>query len=113
MHPLLEWLADDGVDDVGEVATAELRDLFARGECILHVNSVGSKLKDLLDCEALKLGHSDDFHIIALDDRLNTHRQVPQVPDGDCLVAWQVRPDFTTQESVDFCSKKRRKMRQD
>ena len=31
LHPLLEGLAHDRVDDVGEVAAAELEDLFIRG----------------------------------------------------------------------------------
>ncbi len=77
MHPLLEGLAHDGVDDVGEVATAELGDLLARGQHFLHLHSVGSEREDLPDGEPLELGHVDDLDGVAHDDRLDPHRQIP------------------------------------
>jgi hypothetical protein len=107
MHPLLEGLTHDGVDDVGEVATAELGDLLARGQRVLHLHGVGGEPEDLLDGEPLELGHGDDLDGVALDDHLDPHRQVPQVPDGDGLVAGQVGPDFAAEESVDFCTEKK------
>ena len=76
MHPLLKGLTHDGVDYVGEVATAELGDLLAWWQCVLHLHSVGCKLEDLLDGEALELGHVDDLDDVALDDRLDPHGQV-------------------------------------
>jgi hypothetical protein len=88
------------VDDVGEVGPAELLDLLAGRQGPLHVPVVLGEGEDVLDAQALELGHVDDLHVVAGDDGLGPHGEVPQVPDGDGLVAGQVRPDLGGEEAV-------------
>ena len=88
------------MDDVREVAPAELLDLLAGWQGPLHVPVVLGEGEDVLDAEALELRHVDDLDVVAGDDALDAHGQVPEVPDGDGLVAGQVRPDLGGEEPV-------------
>ena len=102
VHPLLEGLTHDGVDDVGQVATAEFGDLLRGRQHVLNVLRLGGEGKDFLDGEALEMGHVDDLDLLAADDLFDPHGEVTQVPNGDCLVAGEVGPNFRGEEAIDF-----------
>ena len=73
VHPSLEWLTNNGVDDVGEVATTQLGDLLARRQSHLDLQVILGELKDALDGEALELGHINELDVVAGDDCLDPH----------------------------------------
>jgi hypothetical protein len=98
----LEWLAHYGVNDVRKVTTAEFVDLLGRWQHGFNGGGVHGELENLLDGETFELRHIDDLDSVALDDRLNPHGEVSQVPNGDGLVAGQIRSDFAAEEAVDL-----------
>ena len=100
--PVLEPLPHDRVDHVRQVCSAELGDLLRRRKSILHILVAAGEVEDVLDREAFELGHVDDLDVVAGDDRLDPHGQVPQVEDGDGFVAGQVGPHLGGEESVDL-----------
>ena len=105
VHPVLESLAQDGVHHIGEVATTEFANLFTWRKGELDVPIPTSELEDGVDGEALELWHVDELHGITVDDPLDTHGQVPQMPDGDCFIAGEVGLDLGGEEPVDLYRK--------
>jgi hypothetical protein len=102
VDPVLEVLPHDGVDDVREVAPAELLDLLAGWQSTLHISIVLGECEDVLDAQAFKLRYIDDFDIVTRNDSLGPHGKVPEVPDSNSLIAWQVSPDLGGEEPVDL-----------
>lgn len=100
VHPVLEVLPHDGVDDIRQISPAELLYLLAGRQGPLNVSIVLGECKDVLDGEALELRNVDDLDVVTVDDGLDSHGKVPQVPDGDRLVARQVSTDLGRKESV-------------
>lgn len=102
VHPSLEWLTNNGVDDVGEVATTQLGDLLAGGQNHLDLLVVLGELEDALDGEALELGHINVLDVVAVDDGLDAHSKVSEVPNRHSLKAWDVCFDLGGEEAIDF-----------
>ena len=100
--PVLETLAHLGVDHVSKVRSAKLGDLLRRRECILHILVAAGEVEDVLDGKAFELGHIDDLDLVAGDDGLFGIGQVPEVPDGNGLIAGQIRPHLRGEEPVDL-----------
>ena len=100
IHPVLEVLPHDGVDDICQVGTTELLDLFAGRQCPLNISIVLSEVEDVLDGEALELRNIYDFDVVAIDDGLDSHGEISQVPYGDGFIAWQVCSDLRREETV-------------
>ena len=73
IDPVLKVLPHDGVDDICQVATTELLDLFAGRQCPLNISIVLSEVEDVLDGEALELRNINDFHVVTVDDGLDPH----------------------------------------
>ena len=94
VHPVLESLAHDGVNNIGEVASTELADLFTWWQCQLHISIPSSELEDGVDGETLELWHVDELDSITVDDPLDPHGQVPQMPDSDGFITGEVSLDF-------------------
>jgi hypothetical protein len=61
---------------------------------VLDVRRVAGVAEDVLDGEALELGHVDDLHVVAADDLLDPHGEVSEVPHGDRFVAGKVGLNF-------------------
>ena len=100
--PVLEPLAHDCVDHVGQVRPAELGDLLRRRQRVLDGLLALGEVEHGLDREALELGHVDDLDLVAGNNDLHRHGQVPQVEDGDGFVAGQVGPHLGGEEPVDL-----------
>ena len=49
IHPVLEILSHDGVDNIGQVGTTQLLDLFAWRQGTLHISIILSKIENVLD----------------------------------------------------------------
>ena len=80
VHPVLERLADDGVDDVAEVGPGELLDLLRDGQMLQHLRVLLGEVQHRLHLEALVLRDVDHPHVLALDELLLAARDVSQVP---------------------------------
>ena len=100
IDPVLEILTHDGVNNIGQVGTTELLDLFAGRQCPLNISIVLSEVEDVLDGEALELRNIYDFNVVAIDDGLDSHGEISQVPYGDGFIAWQVCSDLRREETV-------------
>ena len=100
IDPVLKVLPYDGVDNIGQVCTTELLDLFAGRQCPLNISIVLSEVEDVLDGEALELRNIYDFDVVAVDDGLDSHGEISQVPYGDGFIAWQVCSDLRREETV-------------
>ena len=94
VHPALEVLSHDGVDDICQITPAELLDLLAGRQGPLNISIVLGESKDVLDCKALELRNVDHLDIITVDDGLHSHGKISQVPDRDRLVTRQICPDL-------------------
>ena len=68
--PVLELLADNGPDNVGDVRPRQLEDLFSltgqRSHC-LSVWVTFCVLDKVLDGQAIEVWHLDDLHLITAD----------------------------------------------
>lgn len=83
VDPLLEWLADDCVDDITQPLSGQLLDLFGvlwQDEHDIWI--VFSELKEVLDLESFEMWEVDDLNIFAFDVASLLPHTVPQVPDG-------------------------------
>ena len=100
IDPVLKVLPHDGVDDICQVGTTKLLDLFAGRQCPLNISIVLSEVEDVLDGEALELRNIYDFDVVAVDDGLDSHGEISQVPYGDGFIAWQVCSDLRREETV-------------
>ena len=75
--PVLEPLPHDSVDHVRQVCSAELGDLLWWRERVLDSLLAPGKVEHGLDREAFELGHIDNLDLVAGDDGLHRHSQIP------------------------------------
>lgn len=100
IHPVLEVLPHDSVNDIRQVGSAELLYLFARRQGSLNISIILGKVEDVLDGKTLELRNIYDFDVVAVDDGLDSHGEISQVPYGDGFIAWQVCSDLRREETV-------------
>ena len=103
VHPLLEWIADQGVADVGHVATQQLLDLTrVQWQSLCDLWVVLCELEHVLGRQALELWHIDVLDVLGLDDPPFAGPDVLEVKDGDGGVAAQVDADLARQKPEDL-----------
>ena len=100
IHPVLEVLTHNSVYNIGQVGTAELLYLFARRQGPLNISIILGKVEDVLDGKTLELRNIYDFDVVTVDDGLDSHGEISQVPYGDGFIAWQVCSDLRGEEAV-------------
>ena len=100
IHPVLEVLTHDGVDNIRQVGSAELLYLFARRQGPLNISIILGKVEDVLDGKTLELRNIYDFDVVTVDDGLDPHGKISQVPNGDGFITWQVCPDLRREETI-------------
>ena len=100
VHPVLEVLTHDSVNDIRQVGSAELLDFFAGRQGPLDISIILGEFEDVLDGETLELRNIYDFDVVAVDDGLDSHGEISQVPYGDGFIAWQVCSDLRREETV-------------
>ena len=66
-HPLLEGLADEGVDDVADVAPGHLADLPDDGKGVDDGAAGEAEVQDEVEGEVLVVGDGDDLDVLAGD----------------------------------------------
>ena len=66
-YPLLKGVADQGVDDVADVAARHLADLAHDGQRIDDLPVAEGVVEDVVEGEELVLGDGDDLHVVAVD----------------------------------------------
>ena len=76
IDPVLKVLTDDGIDDVCQVGPAELLYLLAGRQGPFYLLVVLSKVEDVLDGEPLELRNIYDFHVVTVDDGLDSHSKI-------------------------------------
>ena len=103
VHPLLEWIVDQGVADVGHVATQQLLDL-TRLQCqsLCDCWVVLRELEHVLRRQAFELWHIDVLDVLRLDDPPFAGADVLEVEDRHGRVAAQVDADLARQKPEDL-----------
>ena len=73
IHPVLEVLSHDGVDDICQITTTELLDLFAGRQGTLNISIILGEIEDVLDGQAFELRNIYHLDVVAVDDLLDSH----------------------------------------
>ena len=90
VDPVLERLADDGVDEVGDVGPGQLLHLSRlHGQRLLYCWVALGVMEHGSRAESLEVRHLDGLHLRRLDGSPPAGSQVSQVEDGHRLVAGQ------------------------
>ena len=72
LHPLGEWVANDGIDDIGDVLPRKLLHLPFDGKITSHLRICTGKGLHILNRQALELWHIDVLSLVALDPLLSS-----------------------------------------
>ena len=67
-HPRTKWLANDGVDDIADVATGPALDLAVVTQVIGGLLVLLGKVADCRTIQRLVLGHHDVADVVVLED---------------------------------------------
>ena len=67
LDPLLEGIADEGVDDVADVASGHLADLPDDGKGVDDGAAGEAEVQDEVEGEVLVMGNRDDLDVLAGD----------------------------------------------
>ena len=78
--PVLEWTANEGVDNVADVISGHLTDLSDYGESVDDVLVAEAEVKDGVHGELLVLGNSDYFDLVVEDGLQNTRSMEEHIP---------------------------------
>ena len=100
IHPVLKVLSHDSIDNISQVGSTELLYLFARRQGSLNISIILSEVEDVLDGKAFELRNIYDFDVVAVDDGLDSHGKISQMPYSDGFIAWQVCPDLRREETI-------------
>ena len=100
IYPVLKVLPHDSVDDICQVATTELLYLFTRRKGSLNISIILGEVEDVLDGKTFELRNIYDFDVVAVDDGLDSHGKISQMPYSDGFIAWQVCPDLRREETI-------------
>ena len=105
VHPGPEWFTNDAVDEVTEIAPLESVAFPRDRQGLNHDFMISGIGEDILDGEALVVGHRNGLDLVALEARLRPGHDIPQMYVGDGLEGGQVAAALVGEEAVDLYRK--------
>ena len=111
LHPLSKRRTSNGVNYIDNVLARQFADLTFDREGVGDRRIARGKGKELLDGEALKLGHVEHLYAVGFKNLLLTHGKITQMPHRHGVDCWEIGTDFGSQKAMDlslrleFCSK--------
>ena len=103
INPCLERLSNDGIDDIGYIASRQLLTLSLdhRQDChdILMLSGI---LQHCFECQALEVWDGDVLYICLLDPCSLSRYHVPHMENRHGLIAAEIEATIMCQESVNL-----------